>query len=85
MNWNNVFEEYKVIIKVDSGLEIDYSNFFEIVKNYFFGIYCENEEDIVRDFFKVGENGEFICFGEVKFYIVLNVLKGELGIFIDVV
>lgn len=83
LNWNNAFEEYKAIIKADSGLEINHSNFFDIAKNYPFGIYRENEEDIVRDPFKVGENGELICFGEVKPHTVLNVLKGEPGTLID--
>lgn len=77
LNWNNAFEEYKSIIKADSGKEITHENFFEIAKNYPFGIYRENEEDIVRDPFKVGENGELICFGEVKPHTVLNVLKGQ--------
>ncbi len=83
LNWNNAFEEYKAIIQADSGLEINRDNFFEIAKNYPFGIYRENEEDIVRDPFKVGENGELICFGEVKPHTVLNVLKGEPSTLID--
>lgn len=83
LNWNNAFEEYKAIIKADSGKEINHDNFFEIAKNYPFGIYRENEEDIVRDPFKVGENGELICFGEVKPHTVLNVLKGDPSTLID--
>lgn len=83
LNWNNAFEEYKAIIKADSGKDINHDNFFEIAKNYPFGIFRENEEDIVRDPFKVGENGELICFGEVKPHTVLNVLKGHPDTLID--
>lgn len=83
LNWNNAFEEYKAIIKADCGKDINHDNFFEIAKSYPFGIYRENEEDIVRDPFKVGKDGELICFGEVKPHTVLNVLKGKPTTLID--
>lgn len=83
LNWENAFEVYKAIVEADSGQEIRHDNFFEMAKNYPFGIYRENEEDIVRDPFKMNEKGELVCFGEIKPHTVLNILKGKPATLID--
>lgn len=77
LNWTNAFEVYKEAIEEDSEQEIRSDNFFSIAKGYPFGIYKENQEDIVRDPISVDENGSLICVGEVPENTVLYILKGE--------
>ncbi len=77
LNWDNAFKVYQSYIFQDAQLEIAPDNFFSIAKSYPFGIYKENQEDIVRDPISVGPEGELICVGEVPENTVLYLLKGE--------
>ena len=77
LNWQNAFEVYKQIVDDDSGLTIEQDNFFDIAKNYPFGMEVAGEEAIVRDPIMVGDNGELICVGDVNTNTVLAILKGE--------
>ncbi|MEN0004327.1 MAG: FIST C-terminal domain-containing protein [Bacteroidota bacterium] len=82
LNWQPAFEVYKEVVEHDlqkSGQEITSlktSNFFDIAKGYPFGIYKENQEDIVRDPISVTDEGALVCVGEVPENTVLNILKG---------
>ena len=77
LNWRNAFEVYKEAVEEDSQKVITQENFFEIAKGYPFGIFKENQEDIVRDPIIVNDAGELICVGEVPENALLYILKGE--------
>jgi len=77
LNWQPAFEVYKGIVEEDSGRTFMEDNFFDIAKGFPFGIFKENQEDIVRDPIAKSETGALICVGEVPENTVLNILKGE--------
>lgn len=77
LNWENAFELYRRTVAQDAGVEIRQDNFFDIAKSYPFGMFRENEEDIVRDPLAVNDSGHLVCVGEVPSNTVLNILKGE--------
>lgn len=76
LNWENAFEAYKEVVDSDSNKEIGIDNFFDIAKGYPFGIFKENNEDIVRDPIVTNEEGDLVCVGEVPENAVLYYLKG---------
>lgn len=77
LNWKNAFEVYKEVAEKDSGITFNDENFFDIAKCYPFGIFREDQEDLVRDPISVDENGSLICVGEVPENTVLYILKGN--------
>ncbi|MEM1318611.1 MAG: FIST C-terminal domain-containing protein [Bacteroidota bacterium] len=83
LNWTDAFEVYKGAIKDYADQEISKNNFFDIAKSFPFGIFKENQEDVVRDPIAVSDNGDLICVGEVPENTVLYILKGEPAALID--
>lgn len=77
LNWKNAFQVYRETVECDSKEELGTKNFFDIAKEYPFGIHKEGVEDIVRDPIAVNEKGELICVGEVPENTVLSILKGK--------
>lgn len=77
LNWRNAFQVYREIVESDSGKKLTPENFFDISKEYPFGIHKEGTEDIVRDPIAVNEKFELICVGEVPENTALSILKGR--------
>lgn len=77
LNWQNAFEVYKSVVEQDAQKQFNQDNFFDIAKGYPFGMYRENEEDVVRDPIVVNADGELVCVGEVPENSVLYILKGK--------
>lgn len=77
LNWENAFDLYKRAVEQDAGVKIGPDNFFEISRGYAFGMYREDEEDILRDPISVNDEGHLTCLGEIPSNTVLNILKGD--------
>jgi hypothetical protein len=77
LNWQNAFDIYHQFVSRDQNKNFEAHNFFESSKSYPFGIYRENEEDIVRDPISVTDQGGLVCVGEVPENALLHILKGE--------
>lgn len=77
LNWRNAYEVYSEAIVHDAGRRLDSQAFFDVAKEYPFGIYRESSEFVVRDPIAVNELGELTCVGEVPENTVLSILKGE--------
>ncbi|MEM9718324.1 MAG: FIST C-terminal domain-containing protein [Bacteroidota bacterium] len=77
LNWEPALEVYKRSIELAGGGVFDGGNFFDLAKQYPFGIYRSQTEQLVRDPLGIGEEGAIICAGEVPENAVLNILKGE--------
>lgn len=77
LNWENALEAYQKILVEDGNPALEKDNFFSIAKGYPFGMYKEENEDIVRDPISYDEDGALICVGEVPENTVLYILKGE--------
>ncbi|WP_406657218.1 FIST C-terminal domain-containing protein [Methanolobus sp. ZRKC2] len=77
LNWKNAFEVYKEAIETDLGTKFDEKNFYEVSSHYPFGIYTEDDENLVRDILKRTSEGDLFCAGGVPENAVLNILKGE--------
>lgn len=77
LNWQNAFDVYKEVVEVDSGQSLTQENFFDIAKAYPFGIFKEDQEDIVRDPILVNDSGGLVCVGEVPENALLYILKGN--------
>ena len=83
LNWQSAFEVYKSYMEEDSGAEITRENFLDYSKDYPFGMFRENEDDIVRDPIGTGHNGEVVCIGEVPANTVLYILKSTPELLIE--
>ena len=83
LNWENAFEVYKEIVEKDADEVITGPNFFEIAKEYPFGMIKEYTEPVVRDLVAVGDNGELICVGNVPENSVLDILKGDAASLVE--
>ena len=77
LNWKNAFEVYKEAIELDLGKSVKDFSFYDISSHYPFGIYKENDEDLLREVLKVTSKGELFCAGDVPENAVLNIMKGE--------
>lgn len=71
------FPVYKRIVEDDADVTLTRSNFFDIAKEYPFGISRIEGEKIVRDPFEVTDDGALTCFGDIPEGAFLNVLKGD--------
>lgn len=83
LNWEPAFEVYKNVVDQFSKSKISKFNFFEIAKQFPFGISRLETEKIVRDPFSVGENNSLICVGEVPEGVFVDILKGNSGTLIN--
>lgn len=77
LNWQKAFDVYHQFVSEDQNKNFEAHNFFESSKSYPFGIYRENEEDIVRDPISVTDQGGLVCVGEVPENALLHILKGD--------
>jgi len=77
LNWVTPFKLYSDIIKEDIGEIINKENFFEISKNYPFGISKDIGEFVVRDPISVTKKGDIVCVGEIHQNSMLDILKGD--------
>lgn len=77
LNWRPAFEVYKEIVENNSAHSFDNEDFYSIAKGYPFGIYKQEEEEIVRDILAVGENNEIICVTDINENVSLNILHGN--------
>ena len=77
LNGRPAVEVYREIVEKDSGRSLAAGGFYDMAKEYPFGIVMNSDEDLVRDPIAMGPNGELICIGEVPQGTALNVLKGQ--------
>jgi len=77
LNWQNPLSIYKKVVESDSNKAMTSSNFFDISKQYPFGIENINGYMVIRDPIDANEKGELICVSEVPKNSVLYVLKGD--------
>jgi hypothetical protein len=68
---------YRRVVEADSGRTLTRENFFDIAKSYPFGISRLHGERIVRDPFKLTDDGGIRCFGGVPEGEYLHVLTGD--------
>ncbi|PSP30855.1 histidine kinase [Halobacteriales archaeon QH_10_67_22] len=73
----SAFDVYRRVVADDSGAKLTRENFFEGAKSYPFGISRLHGETIVRDPYRVGDDGSLTCFGEVTEGEYLHVLGGD--------
>ncbi|MEO1259917.1 MAG: FIST C-terminal domain-containing protein [Bacteroidota bacterium] len=83
LNWQNAFEVYKSYMESDNGKTVTKENFLEHTKDYPFGIFRENADEIVRDPIGVNAQGDVTCIGEVPANTVLHILKSSSEMLIE--
>ncbi|AOY78132.1 FIST signal transduction protein [Clostridium formicaceticum] len=76
LNWDKAFHVYRAVVEGDTNVKISMKNFFDVAKNYPFGIHKEDSEDIVRDPILTNHQGDLICVGEIPDHSLLYILKG---------
>jgi len=79
----SAFDVYRRVVEADSGTQLTRANFFEKAKSYPFGLSRLHEEKIVRDPFKVDDDGSITCFGDVPEGEFLHVLSGNPDSLVD--
>ncbi|MCP3900644.1 MAG: histidine kinase, partial [Desulfobacteraceae bacterium] len=77
LDFKPAFEAYSDAILEHSGLNIAKDHFFDIAKEYPFGIAKLGAERIVRDPIKVFDNGNIMCVGEVREGSFVDILNGD--------
>lgn len=77
LDWENAFEVYKHYIKDHSGKDISKENFFDIAKQYPFGISKIESEYIIRDPINVTDKGEIVCVGDVPENSFVYIMHGK--------
>ena len=82
LNWRPAFEVYRKIVEKISGKSFDNNNFFQLAKEFPFGIAKMSEEMVVRDPIAV-DGSELFCVGEVPLNSFVYILKGDKDSLID--
>ena len=77
------YDVYRRVVEANGEMEVTVENFFEAAKSFPFGISQLNAEKIVRDPFKVHDDGSLTCFGDVPEGEFISVLQGEPDSLID--
>nr|WP_321498029.1 FIST C-terminal domain-containing protein [uncultured Methanolobus sp.] len=77
LNWRNALEVFREALLANYQVDIDMDNGYNVLSHYPFGIYVEDQEDLIREIFKVNDSGELICAGNIPENAVLSILKGE--------
>lgn len=77
LDWNNAFSVYREVIREAGGPEIREETFFEVAREYPFGISRMENELVVRDPFAVGPDGSLTCIGAVPQGSFIHILHGD--------
>jgi hypothetical protein len=77
------YDVYRQVVEANGETELTADSFFEVAKSFPFGISQLNAEKIVRDPFKVHDDGSLTCFGDVPEGEFISVLHGEPESLVD--
>ncbi|MBC2604534.1 FIST signal transduction protein [Pelagicoccus albus] len=77
LDWRPACEVYREAIESIAGDSFEGVDFFNVAKNYPFGISKLGTEKVVRDPIGVNEDGAIICVGEVPEHSLVYILTGE--------
>ena len=76
LNWEPAFPVYRRIVEADSGRPFQRDRFFELAREYPFGLFRDEQEAVVRDPIQVDDDGALVCVGWVPENSVLHIMKG---------
>lgn len=77
LNWESAFTSYAHIVK-ESGLrDICADNFFDVSKQFPFGIKRKGYEDIIRDPFSVNIDGSINCIDDIPENAAVYIMSGD--------
>ena len=76
LNWEQAFPVYRRIVEADSRRPFRRDRFFELAREYPFGLFRDEQETVVRDPIQVDEDGALVCVGSVPENSVLHIMKG---------
>ncbi len=76
LNWRPAFEVYRGIVEKLSGKSFDNTDFFQLAKEFPFGIVKMSQEMVVRDPIAVDDN-KLICVGAIPLNSFVYILKGD--------
>lgn len=77
LDWRPAFEVYRGVVESCSGKVFNDANFFEIAKEYPFGIARFDAERIVRDPFSEGPDGSLVFGVEIPQESFLDIMTGD--------
>lgn len=72
------FDLYREVVKDQTGQTISARNFFDLAKNFPFGISKLGAEKVVRDPVKVEPDGSIVCVGEIPNDSYIHILTGHV-------
>jgi len=78
LDWKPAFEVYREVVEKHSDKKFTSENFFEIAKEYPFGITRFHTERIIRDPFTVNEDNSLIVATETPQETFIDILTGDL-------
>lgn len=77
LNWQPAFLSYRQILEEKAGITIRSENFFEIAKQYPFGMAKIDESFVVRDPIRLEDENSIVLVGEIPEHSVVMILKGD--------
>jgi hypothetical protein len=76
LNWEPAFPVYQRLVEADSKRPFERRRFFELAREFPFGLFREDQESVVRDPIQVDEQDALVCVGSVPENSVLHVMRG---------
>lgn len=83
INWQKAFPCYQQFLLEHQNILVEKDNFFEIAKNYPFGMVKMDGNIIVRDPIQVEEGSSMILIGEIPENSIILLLQGDKSQLID--
>jgi hypothetical protein len=83
LNWTKAFDIYKNIIERNTQQIIQEENFFELSKNFPFGISKYGSEYLIRDPIRLDSKMGLVCVGEVPENVTVSIMKGDKNSLIE--
>lgn len=77
LNWRPAFEVYREVVEKAGDISFDKWDFFSVAQGYPFGIYCEGQEDTIRDPLRLNKDGSITCIGPVSQNVSLNIMHSN--------
>lgn len=77
LNWTKSLEIYNNVIERNTQQTVDKENFFELSKNFPFGISKYGSEYLIRDPIKLDSEMGLVCVGEVPENVTVSIMKGD--------
>lgn len=83
IEWETAYQFYRRTLQEAAGIQVEVEGFYDIARNYPFGIARLSGEQIVRDPYMVDRDGGLRCVGDIQEGSFISILHGEKNSLIE--